>query len=570
MKHNKLLILFGALCLSYSSALAQCTEAKDSEMAKYKQLTMTQDAQGCSQCAMLALYFCSAKYCVQMEDKRKVGALISECKQNIQKMGQPYCCPEYLNKTPEWGSMAGSTATSKASSAPSGGGLMSNPLGGSSSGGGTSTTGTNEDLTGKLLETIVKLDNGKSSDLTSFAQGYAQGQQLTDTANSLIDLFSASPEEKARKEALRVEAEKKAAEDAQRQQELRIENENNAKKEFNEYLAKRNKTNKADQSFLVIQLMDKYIADKYYYDASPLLPEWSNWMKESVANNDKFVTTVFAGKALGFNLNKFNYSLGLTIEEAIKLLEKVSDSENEYAPYLGINFDFAKKSIQEKNKKKKVIKREITTFPIKNVVKETAAETADLKVGDVILKYNDAHVSNLFDEIKKSKIGDKIKLTLLRDNKEITKEITIGKRIKDSYKVDAMLLLANYYNTKASGNPEKALYYFTKAAENGSPNAMFALGEIYKDNVFGNKKLNVKYKFKKNEEFALEWYLKSIQNTEYNNSLIFNIYKTGSYFEPAVFDELITMYQKGIGCEKSTEKANQIAMLKNSYLEKNK
>ncbi len=85
---------------------AQCTEAKDPEMAKYKKLTETQDAQGCSECALLALYFCSARHTVAVEDKRKVGAMITTIKRNIQQMGQPYCCPGYLNKEPEWGKEA--------------------------------------------------------------------------------------------------------------------------------------------------------------------------------------------------------------------------------------------------------------------------------------------------------------------------------------------------------------------------------------------------------------------------------------------------------------------------------
>lgn len=92
------------ILLIYSTnAFSQCTEAKDADMAKYKRLTETQDAQGCSQCAMLALYFCSAKHCVEAEDKRKVRSLIEACKTNIKTMGQPYCCPELVNKTPEWG-----------------------------------------------------------------------------------------------------------------------------------------------------------------------------------------------------------------------------------------------------------------------------------------------------------------------------------------------------------------------------------------------------------------------------------------------------------------------------------
>ena len=112
MKHRY--ILRSLICLSLLSAagesFAQCTEAKDADMAKYKRLTETQDAQGCSQCAMLSLYFCSAKYCATAEDKRKVGAMISACKRNIQNMGQPYCCPELVTREPQWGSMVGNSS----------------------------------------------------------------------------------------------------------------------------------------------------------------------------------------------------------------------------------------------------------------------------------------------------------------------------------------------------------------------------------------------------------------------------------------------------------------------------
>ncbi len=101
---------------SNTKVSAQCTEAKDPEMAKYMKLTKTQDAQGCSQCGMLALYFCSAKYSVKTEDVQKVGALIAACKTNIRNMGQPYCCPDYLNKEPQWGIMAGKPGSKKSSS----------------------------------------------------------------------------------------------------------------------------------------------------------------------------------------------------------------------------------------------------------------------------------------------------------------------------------------------------------------------------------------------------------------------------------------------------------------------
>jgi hypothetical protein len=108
MKNVQFVITCLLVCLFPTTNFGQCTEANDADMAKYKRLTETQDAQGCSQCAMLALYFCSATYSDKAEDKRKVSSLISACKRNIQNMGQPYCCPELLNKQPQWGINANS------------------------------------------------------------------------------------------------------------------------------------------------------------------------------------------------------------------------------------------------------------------------------------------------------------------------------------------------------------------------------------------------------------------------------------------------------------------------------
>lgn len=104
-KSLKLILITILTVNGYSYCYSQCTEAKEADMAKYKKLTETLDAQGCSQCAMLALYFCSAKYSIKVEDKRKVSSLITACKKNITNMGQPYCCPELVNREPQWGIM---------------------------------------------------------------------------------------------------------------------------------------------------------------------------------------------------------------------------------------------------------------------------------------------------------------------------------------------------------------------------------------------------------------------------------------------------------------------------------
>lgn len=112
IKNTLLHLLVLILSLSSQLIFSQCTEEKDTEMAKYMQLTKTRDPQGCSQCGMLALYFCSARYTTTAEDKNKVSQLIDACKNNILQMGEPYCCPDYLNKQPEWGVMASKTVPS--------------------------------------------------------------------------------------------------------------------------------------------------------------------------------------------------------------------------------------------------------------------------------------------------------------------------------------------------------------------------------------------------------------------------------------------------------------------------
>jgi hypothetical protein len=112
MKYSNLFIL-----LFFGSFLrGQCTVESEPDMAKYKKLTEEKDAQGCSQCAVLALYFCSAKYCVDMEDKRKVRSMIEACKGNIRNMGQPYCCNDLLGREPQWGILASTNQESKSSS----------------------------------------------------------------------------------------------------------------------------------------------------------------------------------------------------------------------------------------------------------------------------------------------------------------------------------------------------------------------------------------------------------------------------------------------------------------------
>jgi hypothetical protein len=66
---------------------------------------------------------------------------------------------------------------------------------------------------------------------------------------------------------------------------------------------------------------------------------------------------------------------------------------------------------------------------VESVQEDTAAEAADLRRGDMIVKYGDTVINSfeeLTDQIAKCKPGDKATLELVRGGETITKEITFG------------------------------------------------------------------------------------------------------------------------------------------------
>jgi TPR repeat protein len=137
--------------------------------------------------------------------------------------------------------------------------------------------------------------------------------------------------------------------------------------------------------------------------------------------------------------------------------------------------------------------------------------------------------------------------------------------------VDAMVMIGNYYNKKwmsysgfgqqrSGADPEKAYYWYSMAAEAGSPSANYFLGIILRYGVI-NKIQDVKYKIKKNNDLAFKYFLKSVENPYYNISFFQNIFNSsmyGSCFERESFKELALMYEKGIGCTKDKEIAKKL------------
>lgn len=132
--------------------------------------------------------------------------------------------------------------------------------------------------------------------------------------------------------------------------------------------------------------------------------------------------------------------------------------------------------------------------------------------------------------------------------------------------LDAMTQLGNYYDYKSSTyggkDAEKAFYWFSKAAENGSPNGMYYLGMIYRYQSL-DKSYGVKYKVTKNDSLAFKWFVKSVSNANYIESLFHKSNNSqpkfaGSYFEINSYKELSLMYKNGIGCEQNTAIANKL------------
>ena len=131
--------------------------------------------------------------------------------------------------------------------------------------------------------------------------------------------------------------------------------------------------------------------------------------------------------------------------------------------------------------------------------------------------------------------------------------------------LDAMMNLANYYNRKGKdygSNAEKAFYYYSEAAKKGSPTAMLHLGNIYRDqetDIGG-----VKYKsIPKNNDLAFSLYSKSAACTTFKETTFGKLgVEGGSKFEAKVYDELATMFEKGLGVKKDKAIAE---ILKRAY-----
>ena len=120
--------------------------------------------------------------------------------------------------------------------------------------------------------------------------------------------------------------------------------------------------------------------------------------------------------------------------------------------------------------------------------------------------------------------------------------------------VDAMVKLAMWYSHKTNikglsggGNEQKALEWFNKAADAGSPNAMYFLGMIYKyGQVVSDKyqqNLFIKFTLTKDEKLALDWFIKAEQ-PDYKESIYSRMMSSNEPFLATTSFYIPTRYQR--------------------------
>ncbi len=118
--------------------------------------------------------------------------------------------------------------------------------------------------------------------------------------------------------------------------------------------------------------------------------------------------------------------------------------------------------------------KEIKELSKKNIIIGTTLDNG-LKIGDEVTEVNDKKVNTADDireEIKNHEVGEKIKLTIIRNQKEINKEVEIIK--KDNSKMIGILVVTNY---KYEMNPEIELKF--KKSESGSSGGLMMSLSIY-------------------------------------------------------------------------------------------
>jgi serine protease Do len=142
------------------------------------------------------------------------------------------------------------------------------------------------------------------------------------------------------------------------------------------------------------------------------------------------------GEVIGMNTamasGAENIGFALPINKAKKAIEQVKTQGKIVYPFLGVRYVLITDTIQKDNNLGASYGAWITSGDKEPAVTpESAAETAGLKEGDIILEFNNEKITadnSLAKMIMNYNPGDKITLKILRKGEEKTIEATLGER----------------------------------------------------------------------------------------------------------------------------------------------
>jgi len=146
---------------------------------------------------------------------------------------------------------------------------------------------------------------------------------------------------------------------------------------------------------------------------------------------------------------------------------------------------------------------------ISTVTADSPAMVAGIKSADVVVAYNNVNVKNyneIIAAIGKLKIGDSLKLTVLRGGSSLDFNVTIDRKPIGYTYMDCALS-----NTESPTVSEK-IHWLTKAADLGYVSAMMILGEIYSNEE------------PKNYEEAIRWFTQAATLGESEAQLVLGMY----------------------------------------------
>ncbi len=151
-----------------------------------------------------------------------------------------------------------------------------------------------------------------------------------------------------------------------------------------------------------------------------------------LCNSNGDVIGVISAKISSTGVEGMGFAI--PIEIAQEKAEQIINGESSEYPYLGIsmlNIDVAKSDPRYYGY---VTNSEITEGVIViDVQKNTSAASAKLQTGDIITKINDKNISNvayLRYELYKYKVGDTIKITYIRDSKELSASVKLSSKLQ--------------------------------------------------------------------------------------------------------------------------------------------